>query len=377
MVSIGQGSETPLIPENSQAKVADSAAKKKKAAGPVEKVETVQKQKAAADTADTVESLTAALKTLKISDAIKHELLLDTNSKGTQVFAEFLRKKAKGYPKLEQLYLNTGVCYGSCLDYVAKRIKGAPLETLLWPTHRGRFYQAIGNISIGEINSFFFKKEGIQVEVLQKPQLPIEDFLKQFDTIAKKLQQSGAEHILLRCVEQKTTTKSAISHSKIAQKVYRMLAQISRLPVSDTSPPKVSYEALMSLSKENLTDNISIFRKNILRLLSKILAGERAGNDSPSAIITREQAKITTKIEKLLGDLEAGLKKKETTSIGLDHVIYIHFESPYQIRDVNYPDFTRFTTNDFEEFKRHLAFWFIFNPEYTHVTEISKVSKKT
>ena len=235
-----------------------------------------------------------------------------------------------------------------------------------------------------DIDSSFLKKLDITFKDLTIKKCTIEYFMAHFQDFAKKMHKAGSEYTILRVIEirkaQEAKAKPTPRNSQLAKDVYIALGELAtlrvRFPRLHPHYADTIFNVLIELPKAEMKKHLSAFRKQLLTPLIEKLALAKVGVNPPPPILWHAKKKIEEKIEEILENFMTEPQAKGGQA-EFDHAIYTRWGPPYELRDVNYPDFTAFTTNDLDEFKLYFACWLSLNEEYTHITRAQKVTKLT
>ena len=170
-----------------------------------------------------------------------------------------------------------------------------------------------------------------------------------------------------RRIPQKRLVVHAFQKEPIGQRLFEIFKQLAGKPAITAQE---MYHHLTSFSGGELVEN---FPKQEIERLSFELANKFLGpQQAPTEVVERVQLSIKMKIENLFKII---LEPHIAAGRVGQHVIYCDVAGPYELQDVNIPNFQLFKTENKAEFKLYLALWATLMP-YNFVTDLTEIRSR-
>jgi ankyrin repeat protein len=246
----------------------------------------------------------------------------------------------QGYRE-EDLYLGEGVCYGATLELLSKKLKDPETSATIQPSKQARFLQVAHSLYVNAESRLFNKSMQILRGELTRKKDYKEQCLLLFQMLKQKAgflqDQALQEQIALKKKEFDVTLPKQGDRSYYQELAKELKGQFAELQDSQGSDLKIDTFFL-----EKYGINLEVIDLDDVK--------PEAFVRNLETYINRVESSDGRKIVLLLGQT----KDKDAA-----HAVYCSLSSPFEFQDPGFPGFTGFKTDDINEFKLYLTYWFL------------------
>jgi len=326
----------------------------------------------------------------------------------TQLFVEFLKKQKvrEELPenRLQRLfddYLGTGVCEGASIDIARKKIAVPSTKDTIMPNAQARFLQAafaiekmciLNGLHIVSAEQSALPKESqawlelsqqrvklwtklnsslasglmkklhlsstriimITRDAIPTPQpLAMSQFID--EGLDSLLSCRESDHAVINLTVSDDALDTQIDRSELENELYQRMLKLTAFK-SASNP----FEALKMCTLETRKEIVKTFKEKHMKEFISAMAVKRVGLAAPHAVIKKVEAELFIEVEVYLQGIESASKEVFAGKSRSGHAVYCKFAPPYELHDVNFPEFD-LRTEDLKEFKFYIGLWWAFS----------------